>query len=159
MTKEDAFNAATFAFASYDGFFGAVAKAMGMEQALALQGQADEVMGAMQGKMIKEQAGVDQVDAQTAHALLENIIATLGMSSEVIEASPQKVVLDAGRCPIYEAGLAVGMEPAQIEAMCRAGPIKFMNAAAQQLNPDLSYSLQTFRSAPEEGCIEQIAFG
>jgi len=159
MTKEDAFNAATFAFASYDGFFGTVAEAIGMEQTLALQSQADEVMGAAQGKMIKEQAGVDQVDAQTAHALLENILATLGMSSEVIEASPQKVVLKAGRCPIYEAGLAIGMEPAQIEAMCRAGPIKFMSAAAQQLNPDLSYSLQAFRSVPEEGCIEQIVLG
>jgi len=159
MINENAFNAATFAFASYHGFFGAVAKAVGMEQTLALQGQADEFMGAEQGKMIKEQAGVEQVDAQTAHALLETVITTLGMSSRVMEASPQKVVLDAGRCPIYEAGLAVGMKPAEIEASCRSGAIRFMNAAAQQLNPDLSYELLTFRSGPEDSCIEQVALG
>jgi hypothetical protein len=159
MTKDDAFNAATFAFASYNGFLGAVAKAIGMEQTLALQGQVDEFMGTEQGKMIKEQAGVDEANVQTAHALLENILTTIGTSSELIEASPQKVVLKVSRCPIYEAGLVVGMDPAQIEASCRSGALRFMDAAAKQLNPDLTYSLETFRSGPEEGCIEQIALG
>jgi hypothetical protein len=158
MTKEDAFNAATFAFTSRSGLFGAVAKAMGMEQALALDSQVNDLMGAEQGKMIAAQAGVEQVDAQTAYALLENVMTTLGMSPTVTETSPQKVTFDAGPCPIYEAGLAMGMSPAEIEATCRSGAIVFMNAAAKQLNPDLSYILQSFRSRPEGGCIEQVAF-
>jgi hypothetical protein len=156
--NEDAFNAATFAFATYDGFANAVAEAMGTEQALALQAQVDEFMGAEQGKLIAVQAGVEQVDAQTAYALLENVVATIGMSPTVIEASSEKVTFDAGPCPLYEAALAVGMDPAQIEASCRSGAIRFMNAAAKQLNPGLSYTLEAFRSGPQRGCIEQIAF-
>jgi hypothetical protein len=106
----------------------------------------------------KEQAGVEQVDAQTAYALLESVMTTFGMDPTVTETSPQKVTFNTGPCPIYQAGLAMGMSPAEIEASCRSDAIVFMNAAAKQLNPDLTYSLQAFRANPEEGCIEQIAF-
>ena len=158
MTKEDAFNAATFAFTSRRGLFGAVAKAIGTEQALALDGQLNDLMGAEQGKMIAAQAGAEQVDAQTAYALLENVMTTIGMSPTVTESSSQKVTFDAGPCPIYQAGLAMGLSPAEIEASCRSGAIRFMDAAAKQLNPGLSYTLEAFRSGPQSGCIEQIAF-
>ena len=156
MTKEDAFNACVFIYAAHDAFFGAVAQEVGMERALALHSAAVEPGGAAQGKILKEQAGVDQVDAETAQVLLENILKTIGMSSEVLESSSQKVVIKAGRCPLYEAGLAIGLDGATIEALCRAGAIRFMDAATKQLNPNLSYQLQTFRSGPDDSCVEEI---
>jgi hypothetical protein len=159
MIQEQAFNAATFAFASYKALLGTLAQQFGAEEALGLQAQANEMTGAVQGKTIREQAGVGDVDAQTASALLEHVLTTIGMSAETIEASPEKVVTRASRCPIYEAGLALGMEPAEIEAQCRTGAIVFMNAAAKQLNPGLRYELASFRSSAEEGCVEQIVMG
>jgi hypothetical protein len=156
MTKEDAFNAYQFAEVAYDAFFGTVVQEIGMEKALALHSAAIEPMGATQGAMIKQQAGVDQVDAASAHTLLESILETIGMSSEVVESTPERVVLKPGRCPIYEAGLAVGLDGATIEAMCRDGPIKFMAAAAKQLNPNLEYRLQTFRSGSQDSCVEEM---
>jgi hypothetical protein len=51
-----------------------VAQAMGMEQALALEGKMCETTGAARRKVIKEQAGIEELDARAAHQLLLNVI-------------------------------------------------------------------------------------
>ena len=55
-----------------------------------------------------------------------------GMSPEVVETSPQKVIFKAGNCPLYEAVRALGWDHEAIEANCRAGAIRLMDAAAKQ---------------------------
>jgi len=49
-----------------------------------------------------------------------------------------------GRCSIYEAGRALGLDHEMIKTKCQAGPMCFMDAMAKQLNPKLTY-----RVAPE----------
>ena len=51
---------------------------------------------------------------------------------------------------------AVGMDAEAIEAACRACSIRLMEAMAKQLNPNLSYQLVKFRTAPDGYCEEAI---
>ena len=46
------------------------------------------------------------------------------------------------------------METEASEANCRASSIRFMDSLAKQLNPDLNYQLEKFRSAAD-GCCEE----
>jgi predicted ArsR family transcriptional regulator len=115
MTKQDAFNAAQFAYTTYDAMWAAMAQQMGKEQALALERSALESLGAAQGQMLKEQAGVDDVDVQTAYSLLTAAIATLGFETEVLETSSECVTFNTGPCPIYEAGRSLGWDHETIE--------------------------------------------
>jgi hypothetical protein len=157
MGQEEAFNAAKSAFAAYDAMFAAVASKLGLENARALESAALEPLGAAQGQMIKQQLGGATVDAQTAYSLLKkSVFETYGITSEIKEASPQRVVFQAGKCPIYESGRMLGLDHATIEGNCRASSICMMNALTHQLNPNLSYRLRTFRSGPDTGCIEEI---
>jgi len=156
MAVEDTFNGAKAGLTMLHAYTNTVAQAIGMEQALALDTKTCEAMGAAQGKMIKEQAGVEEFDAQAAHQLLSKVTEGFGILSETIEESPQRVVAKAGRCPVYEAAQALGMDTKAIEASCRAGSIRFMNAMATQLNPNLSYQLTKFRSAADDYCEEAI---
>lgn len=131
-----------------------------MEPALALDDQVCEAMGATQGKMTKEQSGIDEFDAKTANQMLSHAIRHgFGMLSEPIKESPERVVLSVGRCPIYEAALAVGMDPEAIEASWRPSAIGFMDGMAKALNPELSYRVQAFRSSPEDHCVEEVVRG
>lgn len=157
MAVEDTFNGARSGLTLLHAYTNTVAQAIGMEQALALEGKMCETMGAAQGRMIKEQAGVEEFDAKAAYPLLMNVIeAGFGILSEVTEESPQRVVVKVGRCPVYESAQALGMDAQAIEASCRASSIRFMDAMAKQLNPNLGYQLAKFRSGADAYCEEAI---
>jgi len=116
-------------------------------------------MGAMQGKMLKEQSGIKKFDAKAAWSLVKNQKDGLGESCEVLEESPQRVVVRNGRCPIYEAAWMLGMDARTIETGCRAGPMKFMYAVVKQLNPNLNLRVRKFRSTPDAFYDEEIVLG
>lgn len=157
MAVQDTFNGAKAGLTLLNAYTGAVAQAIGMEQATALLTMTCESLGAAQGKMMKEQAGIDECDAKTAQLMLMNAIEQgFGIQSEVIEETPQRVVVKVGRCSDYESAQAVGMDAEAIEAACRACSIRFVEAMAKQLNPNLSYQLVKFRSAPDDCCEEAI---
>jgi len=157
MAVEDTFNGAKTALIMLQAYINTVAQGIGNEQPLALNTKMNEAMGAGQGKMIKEQAGIEEFDAKAAHQLLWNTIENgYGILSEVIEESPQRVEFNVGRCPVYEAAQELGMDAEAIEADCRAGSIRFMEAMAKELNPNLSYQLRKFRSAADDYCEEAI---
>jgi hypothetical protein len=156
MTKEDAFNAAQFAYTAYDVFFDAVAQHVGREQALALEKNALQALGAAQGQRIKEQAGMEEIDAQAAYTLLSSAIGIIGFSTELLEAGPDRVVFKPGRCPICEAATALGWDRQTLEEGCRSSSIPFMDAAVKQLNPQLTYRLTSFTSGPDDSCVEEI---
>lgn len=84
----------------YLAYQNTVAQEIGIERAVALGTKMCEAMGAMQGKMAKEQAGIEEFNAKTAYPLIKNSVEGIGISPEVIEESPQKVVARAYRCPI-----------------------------------------------------------
>jgi hypothetical protein len=156
MATEDTSNGAKNAFTYYFGYLNTVGQEIGMERAVVLQTKMCEAMGAAQGKMIKEQAGVEECDAKAATRLAETFIEGLGIGSEVIQESPQEVVSKVGRCPLYEAAQLLGLDAETIEALCRAGALKFMDSMVKQLNPNLNYQLRKFRSAADDFCEEAI---
>jgi hypothetical protein len=157
MAMEDKFDGAKTAFGFYFAYLNAVAQEMGMEKATALNAKVDETLGTMQGRMMKEQAGIKEFDAKTAGLQASDAIAeALGIRSEMIEGTPQKAVMKCGRCPVYEAAQMGGLDAKTIETLCRDGSLKFMDAMVKQLNPNLSYKLKKFRSAADDFCEEEI---
>lgn len=110
MAVEDTFIGAKSGLAFLNAYINGAAKVIGMEQALALDTKICEAMGTAQGNMIKEQTGIEEFDAKTAHHLLWNAVEEgFGILSEVIEKGPQRVVFKVGRCPVYEAAQALGI--------------------------------------------------
>ena len=156
MAVEDTFNGAKNGYLMLQAYTNTVAQAIGMEQALALATQMSETMGAAEGMMYKEQAGIEEFDTKAAYQGLIASIEGIGILSEVIEESPKKIIFKVGRCPIYEAAQELGMDTKAIEANCRASSIRFMEAMAKQLNPNLSYQLTKFRSAADDYCEETV---
>ena len=128
----------------------------GREQALGLLTRTVESLGAMQGQMLKQQAGVEQADAKTAWTLAATVPDSLGILTEVVEESSQKAVRKGSRCSVYEAAQMLGMDA---KSFCRAGPSRFMDTLVKQLNPNLSMQVLKFRSSADDFCEEAIVLG
>ncbi len=157
MGVEDTFNGAKSGLTFMHAYLNTVGQEIGMEQAVSLDAKTCKTLGTMQGMMIKEQAGTEELDTRAAAQILGNLIEeSFGIPSEVTEESPSKTVCKVGRCPVYEAAQTVGMNSKDIEATCRAGAINFMDAVTKQLNPNLSYKLIKFRSSADDFCEEAV---
>jgi len=156
MAVEDTFNGAKNAFVFHAAYLNTVAQEMGMERALALNTKMLETMGAMQGRMMKEQAGIEEVDAKAAYSLTKAVTESLGLLFEVLEESPTTVRMRCRRCSVYEGWQMAGLDDKTRETMCRAGSLRFMDAAVKQLDPKLTYQLLKYRSGPDDFCEEQI---
>ena len=111
MSVEEKFDGAKNAFSLYRAFFNEVAQEIGMEKAVALDAKVGKAMNAGIGKMMKEQAGTQEIDAKTAYMMTSKAIEEgFGIRSEVKEENSQKVVFNVGRCAIYEACQMAGMD-------------------------------------------------
>jgi hypothetical protein len=85
MAIEDAFMSARAVFTFLDAYVNTVSQEIGRERALALMTKACESIGAMRGKVLKEQSGIKEFDAKTAWSLLKSLKNTLGESHEVLQ--------------------------------------------------------------------------
>ena len=156
MAMEDVFNGAKSAMTFYDAYLKTVAEEIGMDKAISIHTKMFETMGSMQGQMIKEQSGTEEIDTKAALSLAKSAPESIGISMEVMEESPQSVVFKVGKCPIYDAAQMMGVDAKTIETLCRSGPVKFMDALTKELNPKLNYKLQRFRSGSDDFCEEVI---
>jgi len=157
MTVEKTFNGAKSGLTFMHAYLNSVAGEIGMDQALAIDTKTCQALGAAQGQMIKEQAGAEEVDLKTAEQMLSAMIKEgFGITSEAVEENPSTIKCKVGRCSVYEAAEMVGMDNEAIESYCKAGPIIFMDSAAKQLNPNLSYRLTKFRSSADDCCEESV---
>jgi len=157
MSPEGIFNGAKTGLTCMYAYVGTVAEELGMEKAVDLNNRACQMLGAAQGKMLKEQLGNEEIDSRKAAELLGKLIEEgFGILSEITEESPERTVRKLGRCPIYEGAQAIGFDKQAIEANCRAGSLQFMDAAAKELNPKLSYHLTKFRSSADDSCEETV---
>ena len=155
MATADTFTGAKSAFTFLFAYLNTVGQEIGMERALALDTKMCEAMGAAQGMAMKEQAGMEEIDLQAVNSLNERFLeGGLGITSELLEEGARKHLFKVGRCPLYEAAAELGMDHASIEALCRAGAIRFMDTMVKQMNPALSYQLQQFRASAEDSCME-----
>lgn len=160
MANTDTFNGAKNAFAFFYAYLNAVGQEIGMDRAMALDTTMCQMMGTAQGQAIKTQAGIDEIDVATASSLARGSIEEgLGISSEVIEESVERIATKVGRCPVYEAAQALGMDDTAIEAMCRASAIRYMDSMVKEWNPRLSYRLSEFRPSANDNCIEEVLLG
>ena len=66
MGIEDTYNGATAAMAFFNSYIKTVADEIGMERAVDLFAKMCKDSGAMQGQMMKEQAGTEEIDAIAA---------------------------------------------------------------------------------------------
>jgi hypothetical protein len=156
MSQDDAFNAAKTAMALYVAYLNAVAREIGMDRALALHTEMYENIGASQGQVLKEQSGLDEFDAESAWSLVKTTPVSLGVSFDVLEDNPLRVLVKCGRCSVFEAGRMMGLDTEALQTFCRSGPNRFMDAATKQLNPNLSFRLLKFRFPPDDFCFEEI---
>ena len=157
MASQEAFNAAAFAYAGNLAVLGAAAQIMGMDKTIELDALVYGKLGAAQGQQLKAQAGIEgNADLQTTFTVLSQVITTLGIEYEVIESSPEMIAMKIGKCPIYAGAEAVGWENKQIAVTCGAAAMGFLDAAAKQFNPKLTWRMRTFRSSPEDACVEEL---
>ena len=156
MTIEDTFRGAKNGYIYYFAYLTMVAEEIGMGRAIALENKMCEARGAIDGNLIKEQAGVEEFDAKAVASLADKYVESIGISPEVLEESPQKVSFKIGRCPLYEAAQELGLDAETIETLCRAGPVRNMDSMVKQLNPNLNYQLRKFRSSEDNFCEEVI---
>ena len=157
MTTQDTFNGAKSGLTFMRAYVNTVAQEIGVEKALTLDTKVSEALGAMNGKMIKEQLGDREIGVKEASQVLLNVIEKgYGIQSDVVDESPDKIACKIGKCPVFESAQALGMDVKDIEATCRASAIIFMDSIAKQLNPNLSYQLTKFRSTADECCEETI---
>ena len=156
MATKDAFTGAKTGFMFFVTFFNAVAQEIGMERTLGIMTKMSENMGAMQGKMMKQQAGTKEIDAKTAWSLLKTAVEDLVLSFQIVEESPKRVVVRAGRCAVFEAAQALGIDAKNVEAVCKAGGNRFDDMLVKQLNPSLSFRLRKFRSTADDFCEEEV---
>jgi hypothetical protein len=159
MAIGDVFNGAKTALTLFSAYINTVAQEIGMERAVGLMTKMSENMGAMQGKMMKEQSGLKEFDAKAAWPLLRTAPEGLGISLQVVEESPKRVVVKSGRCSVYEAARMLGRDAKTIETMCRASCERFTDTFAKQLNPNLSFRVRKVRSAPDDFCEVETVLG
>ena len=154
--NEDVFNGAMAGLVFLDGFYNEVVEEIGEEKTLSLMDKMGMSLGKMQGKMLKNQARRDKIRNVTpsiARSLFGSIFTGLGMETEILKDTPEKISLNVKRCPVYEAGKLMGLVD---ENFCRHSAVKFMDTVVKQLNPNLNYKLKKFRTSSDDCCQEEI---
>ena len=159
MAIEDTYNGAKSAMTFMNAYIKTVAEEIGMDRAVSLLTKMCESMGAVQGKILKEKAGAEALDAVAAWSLLKAVPEGIGIGAEVIKESPKEIVVKSGRCPLYSAGQMLGLDNNTLETMCRNGSARLMDTITKELNPNLSYQLRKFRSGDDDFCEEAIIQG
>jgi hypothetical protein len=157
MGSQDTFRGAENAFTFFFLYLQEVARTSGMEQAMALTTRVGETLGSELGAMLKLEADVAEFNARAAATLAQNLIEErFGMLSEIIEDKPDQVAFQIRMCPVYQAARQIGLDKDTIEALCHAGPLRYMDALVKELDPRLSYRLRKFRSQADGTCEEAI---
>ena len=156
MATEDTFSGALQAMTFMNAYIKTVAEEIGMDKAVSLLTKMCESMGAMQGKILKEKAGAEELDIKAAWGSVKTVPEGIGIGAEVIKESPEEIVVKMGQCPLYSAGQMLGMDNNTIETMCRNGPARLMDTITKELNPNFSYQLRKFRSGKDDFCEEAI---
>jgi hypothetical protein len=159
MATKEAFAGAKTGFTFLNAFVGAVAQEIGMERTLGIITKMSENFGTMRGKMIKQKAGAKEINAKTAWSLMKPVVDDIVLNFETVEESPSKVVIRSGRCAVYEAAQALGIDGKTVEAVCRAGGNRMDDVLVKQLNPNLSFRLRKFRSSADDFCDEEVVLG
>ena len=154
--NEDVFNGAMAGLVFLDGFYNEVVEEIGEEKTLGLMDKMSISLGKMQGAMLKSQARRDKIKDITpsiASSISSDAMAGMGIEIETLSETPEKATFNVKRCPVYEAAKMLGLDA---EKMCRHSSIPLMETLIKQLNPNLSYELEKYRTGSDDCCRESI---
>lgn len=132
-------------------------KEVGEDKAYDMIKRTCQNMGSLQGKMSKSQARrekIKEMNPSSAANLASDAIKGFGIASEILKESDEKVSIAVKRCPVYEAAKMMGLD---LEPFCRSSAIPFMNSLVKELNPNLQYELEKFRTGQNDFCEESIS--
>jgi hypothetical protein len=160
-TAEKAKNEFTGAVDVYRTYFSCIntmIKKFGAEEVLAMMSESDGNRGVKVGQEIRASAGGEDFDIHKAfHTIIEMASDIGGQDTVIYETDTHAAtVTKFGKCPVYEGAKAAGMADDEIERLCRASSLVFLNTVVKQLNPKLKYIVSAFRSEEYGGCVEEI---
>lgn len=157
---EERFIGASTAYIPYCAYADALVKSIGREKAFGILSASEKARGAKVGKSVKEENPDVKYDLKKVMETIVEMASQIAGIDKVIELNAQRAVTvtEFGKCPVYEAAHSYGMPDEQIEELCRAGSLVFLDNVVKQLNPDLTYRLREFRSEKYKGCVEEIVF-
>ncbi|HEQ98379.1 MAG TPA: hypothetical protein ENO22_03445 [candidate division Zixibacteria bacterium] len=160
MSYEDILKGAANAFTLHYAYINNVGKEIGIDKAEEISADVCRMMGSMRGKIIKENADLEQFTPEAAAAAARGSIEEdFGIITKLIEEGPDRIVYECRNCPVYDGAYRAGMDPGSIEAQCRYAPVGYMEALVRELNPNLSYRLRKFRTSADDTCEEEIVLG
>lgn len=160
QNDQDVRNGATVAYTAYFSYVKTLINELGKEKALAYMTQSDTARGTKAGAEIKAATGGKDFSVRETMDTIVDMAKGIGGIDEILEVTDDhaKTKTAFGKCPVYEAGKAVGLEDEEIETLCRASSLPFLDSVVKQLNPNLCYLVTEFRSEKYQGCIEEIVY-
>ena len=157
MSREEIYEATKRVYALYGAFFGAVAREVGNERALALHAQAHEEQGLASGDMLKQKIG-ERPDIETLGAVLRASNLSIGIDSQLAAANSSSALFCNWQCPMYDGYRMGGLDDETAEALCQRGAAAKLGTMLKQLDPDIVYHLKRYRSKPDDTCEEEIGY-
>jgi hypothetical protein len=156
--EKNEFTGAVDVYRSYFGCINTMINKLGAEKVLAIMSESDEQRGIKVGQEIRASAGGKDFDIPKALHTIIDMASDIGGQDTIIDESDMHAatVTKFGKCPVYEGAKALGMDDSEIEKLCRASSLVFLNAVVKQLNPKLKYIVSAFRSEEYGGCVEEI---
>lgn len=158
MKEKNEFTGAVDVYRSYFGCINTMIQELGAEKVLAMMSESDKQHGIQAGQEIRAGSGGEDFDIPKALHTIIDMAGDIGGKDTILDVSDThgSTVTKFGKCPVYEGAKAVGMDDAEIEQICRAGSLVFLNSVVKQLNPKLKYKVSAFRSEEYGGCVEEI---
>jgi hypothetical protein len=158
VSRYDRFHGAAAGFMTLYSVLSVLVQELGPERAIDILRGAMEEFGGVCGRSLLGRAGTVEapIDAQMAFPLLATVTEAVGTDATAVDVSPTEVTYQVGMCSSYRAAKSLGWSDDLLAAFCRAGQVCAMNAAAKELNPRLSVTIERFRTTADEPCVERI---
>ncbi len=158
MKEKNEFTGAVDVYRSYFGCINTMIQKLGAEKVLAMMSESDKNRGIKVGQEIRASGGGEDFDIPKALYTIIDMASDIGGQDTILDVSDTHgaTVTKFGKCPVYEGAKALGMDDTEIEQICRASSLAFLNSVVKQLNPKLKYVVSAFRSEQYGGCVEEI---
>jgi hypothetical protein len=157
MSREETYEATKRVYALYAAFFGAVAREIGLERALALHTLAHEEQGVASGELLKQRIG-EKPEIGTLGSVLRASNLSIGIDCQLGTADSSSAVFRNSQCPMYDGYRMGGLDEETAEALCQRGAAAKLGTMLRQLDPRIAYRLKRYRARPDGTCEEEIGY-
>jgi hypothetical protein len=155
MESEEIYFATRKVFATYAAFFVEVASTVGIEKALTLHERVHERLGMGLAQLLSGPCH-PQCELETLRELLVQNNRSLGMTSEVLESTPDLAVIKNDRCPMFDGYWMGGADEQTARLLCEHGCTVKLSTALGAMNPHIEHRVASYRASSEDACLEEI---